>query len=390
MKKVIAVLLPGKHNQNTGAFTQALKALIKNGHYVDLITNEENASLFGPMDDADTHIIGAKTSALGIINLFNYINTQMQLFGMILKIAKAGTPVYISSIHPFTAAIAGKIKNANVIYHLEDAAVPMGLKQRFMNKIANRTASQVIFTSLGLKQYLALTVKKQTVVYPALPAEAAKAKHTFTPGHGTKDFTVSMITPAQPNKGIKEFLSLAAAMPHIKFELNITGDASNIKNYITNKAITANLAIMNRQDNMNEFYERASVVVNLSMNKARFEACDTNILQAMHYGKPVIVPSNGGTKEFINTKKHGVTINSNHLDAITDTINILHKNAGLYNSMSAACKQQAALFNPEHFEKQIVTLFKGRPQSIYNTLDQLFGSTFFNANFDQFGNRVAA
>jgi glycosyltransferase involved in cell wall biosynthesis len=380
MKKVIAVMLQGKQNENTAVFTQTIQALVKAGHHIDLITNEDNATLFCSEDKVSQHIIAGKRSSNPLANGFVYLKTQAKLFTTVLKMAKAGTPVYISAIHPFAAAIAGKIRNAKVIYQLEDAALKAGLAERFLHAVINHTAQQVVFTSTILKDHLKLSVKKQTVIYAALPAADIKqAKHTFNQSHGNQPFTVSMVAPVCANKGIAEFLTMAVEMPHLNFELVATGNTENLKKYFPQGPIPANLSIIGEQDDVSAFFDRAGVVVNLSNNKTMLEPMDANILQAMNHGKPVIVPQTGATKELISTQKHGVAIDVTHLDVIMATIDTLSKSASLYNFISAACKKQAALYTPEHFYKQVASVFKGQPQSIYSTLDQFFGSTFLTA-----------
>jgi glycosyltransferase involved in cell wall biosynthesis len=375
MKKVIAVMLLGKKNANTSVFVQSIRALIKAGYRVDLITNSSNALLFNNIDKVDTHVIDGKQSSNGVISAFNFLKTQVKLFIMLFKMVQTGAPVYISSVYPFAAAIAGKIKSAKVIYQLEEAVLNIGLTERFMHTVINYTAEQVILTSVTLKKHLQLSVNKQTVVYNALPvADMIQASEN----NNNHPFTVSMIAPLKANKGITEFFSLATAMPQLNFELAVAGSTENIDRYMLNGVMPTNLSVTAEEENMSGFFDRASVVVNLSANKTMLEPCDTNILQAMNHGKPVIVPLTGATKELINTKKHGVAIDIDDLDVIVVTLDILSRKESLYNFMSEACKQQAALFSADHFEKQVATIFKGRPQSIYQTLDQFFGSAFFN------------
>ena len=389
MKKVIAVLLTENKNENTSVFTQSLKALLKDGYQIDIVTNEDLTGTFNSSDEVHIHAFQANHSTKALNQIFGFISIQIRLFKTVLKIGRPSNTIYISSIYPFAAAIAGKLIEAKVVYHLQEAALPKTLLQRFLHSIINRTAKQVIFTSAKLKNHLQLTTKKQAIVYPALSSDIIEnAKHTLT--QGQHPFTVSMIGDLGNQSGIGAFINLAECLPGINFELVATNQLENIERYVPGSTKPANLFVYTQQQNLHPFYQRASVVVNLSDNKKHLEVCDIHILQAMYYGKPVIVPANSSTREFINTQKNGVAIDSKHVEAIYDTLKILNQNKALYNSMSTACKQQAGLFSPGHFDKQITTLFKGSPRSVYSTLDQLFGASFFSSQVTPLKNQRAA
>lgn len=189
-----------------------------------------------------------------------------------------------------------------------------------------------------------------------------------------------MISSLNEQKGIDVFVELALELPEIKFNLVLTEGYEDAENHKVFKLKPSNLYIYNESDNLHPYYERASMVVNLSKTNEYLESCDVNILQAMYYGKPVIVPSNGGLKELISPKKHGVAIDSMYMEAISITLSLLSTNEMLYKQLSDACREQARLFNPENFSKQICSLFGGYKQPAYNNINQLFGQQFLATN----------
>ena len=300
---------------------------------------------------------------------------------MLLKRAKRDQITYICSAYPFSAAIASKIKQAKVVYHINEASLQPGILERYLYAIVNHTAHRVILSSARLKQHLRLKLTKQTVIRATLSNECMQqATHAITANPNNTPFTVSLIGPINKHQDIAAFTEPANSLPQLRFELVATGEAGNLRYHIPAGTKPSNLSIYYETGNLHSFFDRASVVLNLSNNRTAIEPCDANILTAMYYGKPVIVPDDNSTKEYIHSNKHGAAINSIHLTTIYDSLNVLYNNKPLYDLMSAACKQQAALFNQDHFEKQIAALFKGGSQSIYSTLSQFFGSTFFNNN----------
>ncbi|EHQ27718.1 glycosyltransferase family 4 protein [Mucilaginibacter paludis] len=377
MKRVIAVKISNKYGEDAEIFNQSLISLVKDGFHVDLITSEPSNTLRFS-DKVKKHLVRNHQTNNGFLKVIYYLISQLQLFFMVLKMSKPGDTVYVSSTSPFIAALAAKINSAKVFYHIQNTPVHPDLKDKFLIYMTNITANHVIFTSASLKLRLNLTVKKQTVIYHTPSADFIRNRIAPETNYTNKPFAVVMITPLKAYKGIAEFVKLAKQLPDMLFELVITSDFDQVKNFEPLNTKLPNLYIFNKTANFQSFFDLASVVINLSDTDQYLESFDVNILRAMYYGKPVIVPEHGGLIELINPKKHGIAMDSKNLDVIAHALRVLSTDQLLYNQISTACLKHAALFTPDRFNKQISSLFNGHMQVVYSNLDQLFGNKFLS------------
>jgi glycosyltransferase involved in cell wall biosynthesis len=113
-------------------------------------------------------------------------------------------------------------------------------------------------------------------------------------------------------------------------------------------------------ENIDEFYHRANMMIDLSSPKEVNPAADVNILQAVYYGTPVIVPTHNGIHALIISGKHGIAINSDYKQAIAETINDIIATPNLFERLSEACLNHPKLFNPILFGSQFTHLFKDK------------------------------
>ena len=107
------------------------------------------------------------------------------------------------------------------------------------------------------------------------------------------------------------------------------------------------LIVSPRQADVSEFYNDASLVLNLS-DKSRFiETFGMTALEAMSAGLPVIVPSVGGIAELVDDGVNGYKIDVQDIDCIVERIDNIFTDKSLYlklseNALSMSKKYDAA------------------------------------------------
>ncbi len=107
------------------------------------------------------------------------------------------------------------------------------------------------------------------------------------------------------------------------------------------------LIVYPRQADVSEFYNDASLVLNLS-DKSRFiETFGMTALEAMSAGLPVIVPSVGGIAELVDDGVNGYKIDVQDIDCIVERIDNIFTDKSLYlklseNALSMSKKYDAA------------------------------------------------
>ena len=82
----------------------------------------------------------------------------------------------------------------------------------------------------------------------------------------------------------------------------------------------ANLTVYPRQNDVVPFYNRASVVLNLSNKNQFIETFGLTALEAMSAGLPVIVPTVGGIAEMVVDGQNGYKIDVQELSKIEDCL----------------------------------------------------------------------
>ena len=160
-------------------------------------------------------------------------------------------------------------------------------------------------------------------------------------------------------KGTNEFIALAKRMNKYSFELVINDSQENIDKYLEERNVvpTSNLTIFPRQEDVTPFYNRASLVMNLTNKTQAIETFGLTALEAMAAGLPVIVPTVGGIAEMVTDGKNGFKIDVQELDKIEKAVEDILTNEKIYLSLSSNALEKSKQYYPkqmiEHIAKVI-------------------------------------
>jgi glycosyltransferase involved in cell wall biosynthesis len=387
MKKVIAIQMFEDQNQGFVGFKESIISLTNSGFVVNAFTTQAQADTLTGIIGVNLNILNSYNGANKTVAFFKFLSIQLQLFFAVFKMLKAGDVVYINSIYSIAPVLAAKMKHAVVILHFHSAPQTSPFLMRILKFIINKNVDQAIFNSVNLQDSMALAVNKQSVIYNA-------PSHSFIqniqPAANTKSsrFHVLMITNSRAPHSIDKLIELATITPSSNFELVLTDrDATTLPEYLI-QFCPPNMYV-STGENKHEFYQRADVMIDLSSPTEVNSGADINILQAMYYGVPVIVPTNNGMQELIIAGKHGIAINSNYIEVISQAIDDIKNTTNLYERLSDACLNQAKLFNPNLFSFQFTRLFNGYKARPYDNLIQLFGNAYLNRDVSVFNTQAA-
>ncbi|OCX52554.1 hypothetical protein BEL04_13965 [Mucilaginibacter sp. PPCGB 2223] len=388
MKKIIAIQMFGHKSESFASFKESVKALINDGFVVEAITTEDQASVLGDVKGINVHTLNNSDQPNKLFALYMFIKVQIQLFITVLKMIGPADVVYINSIYSIAPAIVAKLKRAKLVCHLHNTKQNPAVADKALKYLINKIADQVIFPSVSLKDKFALSVAKQTVVYNTPSEEFISEINQLQITSRAKKFTVLMITSSDDSPAIAKFTDLATVLPQINFEVVLNDWTVATAGLLDKNRQPANLRILPENDNIHRFYQRADLLVNLSANEFNTSG-DIDVLQAMYYGIPVIVPAKGGLQELISNGKHGIAVDSSQLAGIAKTINELSTNALIHKTLSAACVNQAKLFTSNQFRAQFTRLFNGHKARPYDNLIQLFGTAYLNKDISVFRSKAA-
>ena len=96
-----------------------------------------------------------------------------------------------------------------------------------------------------------------------------------------------------------------------------------------------NIDIHARQEDVSPFYNKASVVVNLSDKEKFIETFGMTALESMSAGVPIIVPTEGGIAEMVDGQ-NGYKIDVQDLHKIEDAIRCILSDKVMYMKMSGS------------------------------------------------------
>jgi glycosyltransferase involved in cell wall biosynthesis len=351
--RIIAVHLLNDFSGSPYTFSQALNGLQLQGYEIHLFTATPSGNGFlNEIWGIFTHQLYHRTTSNKWLNRAWFLVCQIFLFFRVLAFTRSGDIVYINSMFPFGAAIAGRLKGCKVLYHIQEVSIRPILLKRWLLFVINHTASHCLYVSEYTRQHSSSKVAG-TVVPNVLPLSFIE-RVTNNIEAGEQLFTVLMLCSLRRSKGLYEFVHCACRLPEMRFELVLNASQRAIDSFFAGRYLPPNLYIHEAQSNVHPFYSRASVVVNLSLPAEWIEPFGMTALEAMYYRKPVIVPIVGGIAELVEDKINGFCVDAGNIDEVVEKIQLLASDRNLYTRMSDAAYVKAARFTQKKFRQSII------------------------------------
>lgn len=306
-----------------------------------------------------------RRSSSKLITLLNYLISQLVLFFLLAndRTINKNAIVYVNTLLPIGASLYGYFTRRKVIYHVHEISISPNLLREILCWVAKITASKSIFVSKVHLNSLNIEGMSKVVVYNSLSekySEIAEKSKYIQRRNGI--FRVLMLASPRDYKGIPEFFRLAQTLkgrPDIAFDLVLNDEPVNVEMYTRSFELAPNVAIFSKTSDTSAFYERASVVLNLSRIDQWIETFGLTVLEAMAYGIPVIVPPVGGPSELVVDSIHGYKVDSRNFPVLLERLTSLADSEDLCLGMSSAARDRARQFTFKQFEKSIISEVEG-------------------------------
>lgn len=299
-----------------------------------------------------------------LVTLVNYLASQCLLF---LKLAASrrvdrDAIVYVNTLLPFGAALYGWITRRVVIYHVHEISITPRPLRWFLVTIARLTSSLNIYVSRAHSEALVIRGVPFKIVYNALDESMAR-KGTSTVYEPRRDglFNVLMVSSLRDYKGVPELIRLCerlSAREDIRFHLLVSEDTEGIERYFKSVRIPKNLTVHPCVPDPSPFYEKASLVLNLSRPDLWVETFGLTILEALTFGVPAIVPPVGGPSELVRDGIEGFLVDSRDGGALETSVLKLANDESLCRRMSFACRERADGFSEQAFGTQLCEVLR--------------------------------
>ncbi len=352
IKKITFIHLLNDFSGSPLVLSNIIRGMQANGYECQLITSGNSEGFLSNLEHVSYDFFNYKFNPNKLIRLVLFFWTQFVVFFKILKLRKEKRIIYINTLLPFGAALAGWLSGQKVVYHMHEISLKPQILKRFLKWTAGLTTAYSIYVSDHLRKTEKLKKSKGSTIHNAL-SDVFKNK---ADGYKTRfkekgqNFTVLMLCSLKGYKGVNEFVELSALLPDIQFDLVINSDQASIDKYFEKIQLSENLEIFSSQKNVHPFYQKAHIVVNLSHPEQWVETFGMTILEGMYYGLPCIAPPVGGPTEIIENGVNGFLIDQRNLNEIASSILDLSQNKEQYDSFSEMALRRANEFN---FAKKI-------------------------------------
>lgn len=352
--RVIAIHLLNDYSGSPKVLKQLLAGWAKKGLELHLYTCSGREGFLSGLQNVEYHFYWYKFMKNPFLRLTFLMSSQFLLALKLLIYLKKNDVVYINTVLPFGAAIAGKIRGNKVIYHVHETSMKPLLFKKFLFGVVDLFADEVVYVSNFLADKEPVQIKKR-VIYNVLEEDFVKQAISNKNKH-KEEKIVLMICSLKSYKGVDEFLKLSMSNSGYLFKLVVNASDLEIESYFKDLKLPENLMIYPTQTDTHPFYREASIVLNLSDPKFWIETFGLTILEAMTYSLPTIVPPVGGVTELVTEGKNGYLIESKRIDQISDKLKELFENKELYKYMSSNAFERSEQYRLESFEKQSIEM----------------------------------
>ena len=342
MKHIICFHLFNDYSGSPKVLKMVLEGMLQKGYQIDLVSSKG-----GVLDELlhyqnlRKHSYPYRFSTNGAVTMLRYCMVQLYTFFLSFRwLFRKNTVFYINTLLPAGPALAGRLMGKRVVYHYHENAFVKGGFYKLLAGVMQKLAHKIICVSAYQASFLHRKVEV-TVIPNALPLE----------------FTGRLIPNKEAAFERKRILMLQ--LPQFAFELIVNDTQENIDLFITEHKvnISKNLTIYPRQSDVAPFYNRASLVLNLSNKKLIIETFGLTALEAMSAGLPVIVPTEGGIAEMVEDGVNGYKIDVQNLNSIAECIDQMLSNQELYTKLSDNALRYAEKYNADAMIDGILSHF---------------------------------
>lgn len=361
MKKIVAFHLYNDFSGSPKALRTVLEGLLADGYSVDLYTSKGGVlDCLAEYENCRVVHCRYRFTENKIKTILRFFLAQITIFLKALKYLFGKDCVfYINTIMPVGAALAGRMMGKKVVYHYhENAHIKGGMYSilcRFMEKLADKI--------MCVSEYQSSFLKRSDDVFVIPNALELSFMEQLKPDvdKAFEARTVLMLASLKTYKGLVEFFQLAMMNKELKFVAVINDTSDNIEEFIRVNGIEVpeNMTYHSRQSNVAQFYNAASISLNLSKKREVVETFGLTALEAMSCALPVIVPTVGGIAEMVEDGVNGYKIDAENLGEISSTIARIFQDKALYCTLAGNSLTKSKEFALRRTINQIESVLNG-------------------------------
>ncbi|RMG55475.1 MAG: glycosyltransferase, partial [Bacteroidetes bacterium] len=303
--RILAAHLWDNYSGSPRVFAQALTALAEERADIQLFTSDTEGFLnAGPWT---RRVVPYRWVASRWGRLGRYLWSQLYLMVAVWRARKGADLVYVNTLLPFGAALAGKLAGLRVVYHLHETHVEPASLHGLLTGVVRRCADEVAYVSDYLARVLPFPGVPARIIPNALPAEYVSPGERLP---ALYRFEGLMVASLKAEKGLPAFAQLATDLPDLHFTLIVGAGAAELEAFWRDLPRPGNLTLLPAQKRVKAYYQRAHLLLNLSDPERLPETFGMTILEGMACGLPAIVPPTGGPAELVREGVEGYQVDS--------------------------------------------------------------------------------
>ncbi len=357
MKKIYCFHLLNDYSGSPKVLSQLINGWVASGYEVHLCTSLRKEGFLSELKGVNYHDNQYKYYQNKALRLFSLLYSQIICIISIFRLISRDDLIYINTVLPFGAAILGKLKSIKVIYHIHETSIRPLVLKKFLFGIAKWSAAKCVYVSHFLANQ-ETGFKSKVIIHNAI-GDAFLSRAEKYKQSGRTPNNVLMVCSLKKYKGVDEFVSLARECGEYNFRLVLNASQSEIDNYFHNIQLPENLEIYPTQRDVHPFYQWSDIVLNLSLVTEWLETFGLTAIEAGAYGRPTIVPPEGGIAELITDGIQGYKIDSRNQAQLIKKIDKLLKNRDLYKNMSKQALENVRHFSESKFISKSIALIEG-------------------------------
>lgn len=358
--RIVAVHLLNDFSGSPKVLRQLLDAWVKAGLDVHLFTAGGKNGFLSGLQGVEYHPFWYRWKANPFARLVTYSISQMLLFYKAYRMLQKEDLLYVNTVLPYSAALAGKLRGCRIVYHLHETTVNPPILKRFLFGVVKWAATEAICVSRYMAQNLDLGDKRLHILNNVL--DNAFLKNVILKENRVTRDKILMICSMKWYKGVFEFIELANVLTFYQFRLVLNASEKEIASFFKGRILPENLEILPVQTNVHPHFQWADLVLNLSRPDGWVETFGLTILEAMAYHLPVIVPPIGGITELVENGKNGYKIDCRNPVSLSRTaIEILQDNT-LYESLQDHAALKVKNFSEENFVRHSLEILMPKPR----------------------------
>lgn len=354
--RIVAFHLLNDFSGSPKVLSQLIHGWVTFGYDIHIYTSLHQQGFLSGIKGVSYHNSWYRFKANKWLRLIIYTLSQIILFFRMLFTLRKTDIVYINTILPFGAALAGKLKGCSIIYHIHESSIRPAILNIFLFAIIKLTANEIINVSKYVQQAHDIKSANNHLIYNAI--ENTFLEKIYITKKEPDYRNILMVCSLKAYKGVYEFVKLAHDNPVHQFSLVLNATQSEVDKFETTLTKPKNLSIYPSQKNLHPFYRWADLIVNLSRPDGWVETFGLTIIEGMAYGLPAIVPPVGGILEVIEENVTGFSIDSRNTNLLNHTLKKILNDRALYKRLSIAARQRVLLFNEETLVRKTVLILQ--------------------------------